>query len=356
MQPFEKSLGESIEKNGPITLGEFMARAVSYYYATRDPFGVKGDFTTAPEISQIFGELLGAWIVDTWHKLKTPEKFYLLECGPGRGTLMQDALRVTGNIKDFQKAISLHLLETSSVLMQRQAGKLSSFHPVWHQDISSIPTDAPWIMIANEFLDALPIEQMLFQDGVWLQRFVTCKQGVLSFVDLPAISSSPENRPENTHGILEIAPLRDAFWRTLCSKIKQARGAALIIDYGYMQSASGDTLQAVMQNKHAQVLKNVGEADLTAHVNFKALCDQALAEGLDVAGPLTQAKFLTALGLHARLSALLQSANAEQAALIKSGADRLIDENQMGRLFKVLAVSSGLTGQVEGFYSGYKSC
>ncbi len=322
----EDTIKQEIQHNGPMDVGAFMARVVAYYYNSRDPFGEGGDFTTAPEISQIFGELLGAWAADCWTQMGRPSKFMLVECGPGRGTLMVDALRATAKIPGFHEAAQIHLIENSESLKARQRDVLQDFDVSWHDGLEGVPDNAPLILLANEFLDALPIRQFQRADGKWKERVIGV-DGAGNF----HFGLIPTAQPQNIEGdFYETSPACELFVKNTCERLKAQGGAALFIDYGYVEG-HGDTLQAVKNHDYVPVLEQVGEADLTAHVDFAAL-----SEGLVT----TQGEFLRALGISQRAAMLKQKATESQAKDIDEAVGRLTSTDQMGELFKVMAFSS----------------
>ena len=336
MTPLEKIIRERIARDGPMDVAAFMELAVTHYYATRDPLGAKGDFTTAPEISQMFGELIGLWAADVWLKLGSPPAFQLIECGPGRGTLMADVLRAARKVPGFVDAAQIVLIENSPVLIEKQKLALKDFKVVWtdslgHPHINS--SGAPLILLANEFLDALPVRQMIGGK----ERVVIVKNGHLAF--------------EPTGGTpREVSPAREAFTRQTAKLLKARRGAALFIDYGYEGPAEGETLQAIREHKFVGALEYVGEADLTAHVDFGALKTVAREEGVKTGGPAGQGDFLFRLGINERANVLLGAArNAEQRSAIASSLARLTEPEQMGRLFKVMALWHDDNLAVDGF-------
>ncbi len=328
-------LKDIIQKEGPIDVGRFMALALGHpefgYYMTRDPFGRGGDFTTAPEISQMFGEMIGAWVADVWTQMGRPD-FVLLECGPGRGTLMADMMRATKNVPGFHEACSVHLMEISPVLKDKQAGVLADYKPMWHAGLESVPKDKPLIMIANEFLDALPVRQFVRDGGAWHERMVDFKDGTFVFV------------PEQGE-IMEQSPACVDFIKDVSAHLQKTGGAALFIDYGYT-SGTGESLQAVKNHKYVPVLEDVGNADLTAHVDFAALKEVA---GVKVLGPVEQGAFLRKLGIEARAEMLAQKAAPEQKVQLQNALQRLCDSGQMGSLFKVMGLVHGETIHPAGF-------
>ncbi|HEY8191572.1 MAG TPA: SAM-dependent methyltransferase [Alphaproteobacteria bacterium] len=337
MTPLEQIIRQCIAAEGPMGVGTFMALALGHpeqgYYMTRDPFGRAGDFTTAPEISQMFGELLGLWAADVWIKLSRPARFDFIECGPGRGTLMADALRATRKIEGFHAAAHITLMEISPVLKAKQQDALKEYKVQWidglnHPVIQS--SNHSLILLANEFLDALPVEQWEFKDGEWQERVIEVnEQDGLTF------TTSPRRKRESrriltrvTEGdVFEDSPAREEFVRDVSIILKQRQGAALFVDYGH-EGGMGDTLQAVRSHKFVPVLEEIGNADLTSHVDFAALKLIAAENGVDVLGPTGQGRFLETLGLRERAAALGQSAELA----------RLAAPENMGRLFKAMAL------------------
>ena len=284
----------------------------AYYYATRDPFGTEGDFTTAPEISQMFGEIVGAALADCWARAGRPEAVYA-ELGPGRGTLAADALRV---MRSTALAPPVHFVETSPLLREAQSRQVSG--AAWHDTIHDLP-DLPLLLVANEFFDALPIRQ--FVDGH--ERKVVIAGGGLAF--------------DRDGALEEESPARETAMKQLAAKLVRNGGVALIIDYGHERSAAGDTLQAVRRHRFAHILEAPGEQDLTSHVNFEALGKAAREAGADVTSVVEQGPWLEQLGIMARASALAARA-PERAAEIEAARARLCRPDAMGALFKVMAV------------------
>ena len=345
-------LKRRIETDGPITIADYMEACLGDpdfgYYATRDPLGAKGDFTTAPEISQIFGELIGLWCVLVWQEMGAPASVRLIELGPGRGTLMADALRAAKSVQSFYDACEVHLVETSPVLSEIQAKTIVGFDksPQWHADLVDV-SGGPAILIANEFLDALPVRQFMKQDGQWFERCVALsKEGKLQFQfrDNPLeteASLSEDLRAQARDGdMAEIRPASISIVEALAARARKAPVAALFIDYGHSESAPGETLQAVRRHDYVDPLEEPGMADLTAHVDFDQLGDAARSRELDVHGPLNQRDFLLELGLKERCERLMQDANDVTKETLATGARRLVDPAQMGKLFKVMALTS----------------
>jgi SAM-dependent MidA family methyltransferase len=321
-------------------LDHFMARANAAYYATSDPFT---DFTTAPEISQVFGELLGLWAAEMWQAMGAPDPVLLAEAGPGRGTLMADALRAIGQAAPaFGRALRLHLVEISPRLRATQAEKLPG--ATWHDRLEDLPP-GPLLLLANEFLDALPIRQFVWRDG-WRERFVEDGRFVETLpLSAPgggegrgeAGDASSTERPLQEGTILEHPEAALPLISALAARIAAHGGAALFLDYGPEISAPGDSLQALRGGKPANPLADPGHADLTAHVDFARLADAARGAGARVHGPVPQGKFLARLGLFQRTGALARQ-NPQRAGALRDAAARLSEPDQMGRLFKAMAV------------------
>jgi NADH dehydrogenase [ubiquinone] 1 alpha subcomplex assembly factor 7 len=345
--PLGAELVEYIRHEGPISLARFMALALGHprygYYVTRDPLGHAGDFTTAPEISQMFGELVGLWAAQAWSAAGRPVRLALVELGPGRGTLMVDALRAIARaLPDLLTALSLHLVETSPVLRQAQASRLALHCPTWHADLSTLPR-GPTIVIANEFFDALPIRQFVHVAGLWRERLVGLAENRLAFglssepATMPGLPSAPDG------AVIELAEASAAIMGAIARRIARDGGAALVIDYGHLESGFGDTLQALSRHGFADPLDRPGEADLTAHVDFAALARVAAGEGARIEMMMNQADFLDSLGVRERAARLRQRASPEGAAATDAALLRLTDRapRGMGGLFKVLGLSGG---------------
>lgn len=314
MNEVEERLKARIAAGGPIGVDTFMAEANAHYYATRDPLGPAGDFVTAPEISQMFGEIIGAALVDVWVRAGSPERIAYVEMGPGRGTLATDALRVMAKAGLRPE---IHFVEASAVLreIQWQAHNDAEFHT----SLLTIPADRPLLIVANEFFDALPIRQWIGKN----ERQVTLEGEKFAFtVDGDIREDSPE---------------RDAVAWEVAVQLDVRGGIALIIDYGHARSGLGDTLQAVSGHRFADVLTDPGERDLTAHVDFEALFRAAQSIPVEIAGPVDQGSWLEALGIGPRAAALAAK-NPDQTEAIAAARRRLCDEDQMGRLFKLIAM------------------
>ena len=303
-------------------LDHFMARANAAYYATRDPFA---DFTTAPEISQVFGELLGLWAAVTWRSLGSPSPVSFVELGPGRGTLMADAMRAVARaVPEFRAAVAVHLVETSPRLRAAQRERIGE--AVWHEALDTVP-DGPMIVLGNEFLDALPIRQFVRRGAGWTERFV----GPDGFIEEPA-GDGPEIEAEDSD-VAERRESADDLATMLATRFARHPGAALFLDYGPESSATGDSLQAIAGGRPADPLGQAGAADLTAHVDFARFSAAALAAGGQVHGPMPQ-------GLFRRTNQLARHLPPRQAAAMMEGARRLGEPDRMGRLFKAIAVIS----------------
>lgn len=356
----EALLRQRIALAGPISVASFMAEALGHpqhgYYITRDPLGAAGDFTTAPEISQMFGEMLGAWLADCWQRLGCPDPVNLVELGPGRGTLMADALRATAKVPGFHAALRLALVETSPALRQCQAQALNGRAPVWYDRLADVPT-GPLLLVANEFFDALPIRQFVRMARGWAERMIGIdSNGQLAFTLgpasaglLPAGLADPRIAPG---AVAELCPAGVGIAGEVGRRLTTDAGAALIIDYGYCGPAIGDTLQALRAHRPVPVLDAPGTADLTAHVDFTALgraagdagaaCHPAPGQAIDQ-GPL-----LLSLGIALRADALKRRA-PDKADSIDAALARLVSPDQMGRLFKAIALTSPGLGVPAGF-------
>ena len=349
MTDLASRIARRIRREGPLSVAAFMAMAlhdpVGGYYARRDPLGRAGDFITAPEISQIFGELIGLWLADLWDRMGRPAPVILAELGPGRGTLMNDALRAAAAMPGFRNAAVVHLVEASPVLRQAQRQRLAEAEPRFAADVAALP-DGPLLLVANEFLDALPVRQLVRGGAGWRERLVSADEaGRLIFAEGPehpalAALAPPGLREVPPGAVVEICPAAAALAASLGARLARQPGAALFIDYGYFPSAPGATLAAIRQQAGAAVLDEPGSADLSAHVDFAAFAEAARAAGAAVHGPVPQGRFLEALGGRARLAALAARATAAQRAQLASGLARLIDPAEMGKLFKALALTS----------------
>lgn len=338
-------MARAIALAGPVSLSQFMGAANAHYYATRDPLGAHGDFTTAPEISQMFGELVGLALTDLWHRAGQPDARYV-EYGPGRGTLAADALRAMATVG---LTPPVHLIETSPALRQRQAKAVP--HAEWCIDLVGVPEDGALLVVANEFFDALPIRQLVRTPEGWRERLVACQDTLF----IPVIGNTlfdpivpPQFADAPVGSILEISPPGVAVMRALARRLVAQGGAAFVIDYGYRGPAIGDTFQAVRGHRFANPFDTPGEQDLTAHVDFGTLAEAAASEGATVHGPVEQGVFLNALGIGPRAEALSRAA-PERAGAVAAERDRLVGAEAMGQLFKVLCVTAPGWPVPEGF-------
>jgi len=359
--PLEAEIRRRIAAAGPMPVGEYMALCLADpahgYYTARDPFGGRGDFITAPEISQMFGEMIGLWMAAVWRQMGAPENVHIVELGPGRGTMMKDALRAAKVMPGFHEAVVVHLVEISPVL---EAAQQRTLEPLgvplyWHRALADVPHGAA-IVVANEFFDALPVCQAVKTEDGWYERLVDLDaSGQLAF------TIAPEPLPH--FGLLLAPAVRNApdgsifEWRTdtlameIGARLARDGGSALVIDYGHAESATGETLQAVGKHVYANPLVAPGNVDLTAHVDFQALGGAAEAMGAIGFGPLTQSQFLRRLGIVTRAAKL--KASAADAAAIDSALKRLISEGEagMGTLFKAAAFAHPKLGVPPGFES-----
>lgn len=336
-----------VRQAGPLPLSRFMADAVAEYYATREPFGTRGDFTTAPEISQMFGELLGLWAADTWTRLGRPRPCALVELGPGRGSLMSDLLRAARVEPGFLDALAIHLVETSAGLRARQRATLAGCGKTLNfaGSFAEVPA-MPFLLVANEFFDALPIRQFQMTAGGWRERLVGL-DGEERFVFLLApepVSLSallaPAQRNADAGKVVEICLPGRGLAAEIAERCRRHPGAALAIDYGAPESGFGDTLQALRRHAHVSPLEDPGEVDLTAHVDFAALAAAAKGQGARVFGPLAQGEFLERLGIRLRAARLKAGADAGQARAVDQALTRLTSPDAMGSLFQCLCIAS----------------
>ncbi|MFD2185080.1 class I SAM-dependent methyltransferase [Rhodoplanes azumiensis] len=362
VSPLADLLRRKIADHGPLPLAEWMAVCLGHpehgYYATRDPLGRAGDFVTAPEISQMFGEVLGLWAAAVWQQMGAPVPVRLVELGPGRGTMMADILRAARVLPGFRAALRVHLVETSPVLAERQRESLAGAGvPIaWHRDLGEVP-DGPTILVANEFFDAFPVHQAEKTRDGWCERQVgLAPDGGFALRLGPADPNLAERIPE----FWRVAPSGTLFeWRDEAPVAALARrvaagGAALVIDYGHVDQGPGETLQAMRGHAFADPFSSPGEADLTAHVDFVALAATAGAAGAAVHGPVTQASLLKNLGIEARAAAL-KATNPDRAAEIDAALARLVDtktKTGMGGLFKAIGLADPALGPLPGLIAG----
>nr|WP_228275308.1 SAM-dependent methyltransferase [Sphingosinithalassobacter tenebrarum] len=326
-------------------LAQYMGEANGHYYATRDPLGARGDFTTAPEISQMFGELIGLWLADIWVRGDRPPVRYV-ELGPGRGTLASDALRA---MKKVGLEPPVHFIETSPVLRAAQAESVP--HAEWHIDLVGVPDDAALLIVANEFFDALPIRQFVRTEAGWCERLVDCRDGRFRAVtgDRAFDQIVPQHLRDAPEGsVFETSPAGIAVMRQLAARLHEQGGVGLIADYGYRGPAIGETLQAVRSHEYADPFADPGEQDLTAHVDFATLAAEAATEDLETYGPVEQGPFLEALGIGPRAAALAAAAPAH-AEDVDIAMRRLTGPDTMGHLFKMLAIAAPGAPEPAGF-------
>jgi SAM-dependent MidA family methyltransferase len=341
MTPLAAKLADLIRAQGPIPVSVYMAACLGDsdhgYYTGRDPLGQAGDFTTAPEISQMFGELIGLWCAAVWQSMGSPHAVALVELGPGRGTLMADALRAAKALPPFLAAADLHLVESSPTLRAAQKTALSGHDVSWHDRIDTLP-GGPLIVVANEFFDALPIRQYVRRPDGWHERHVDVSEegDGFRFVLAPDTVDLDADAPDGA--VVEACPSGRAIAQEIGRRIHVHGGAALIIDYGPARPGPGDSLQAVRNHRYHPVLDDPGEADLTAHVDFAALAAEAQATGAKASAVLNQGAFLRAMGIDARAEALTRKATETQKQGIFAAHERLTAPHAMGHLFKVMTI------------------
>jgi NADH dehydrogenase [ubiquinone] 1 alpha subcomplex assembly factor 7 len=341
-----EQIDAQITADGPMSLSTYMALCLSHprhgYYAVGRPIGAAGDFITAPEISQMFGEIIGFFLVNLWQQMGQPTSFTLLELGPGRGTLMQDALRAASKADGFENALHLQLFESNALLKGEQAKRLGAYSPYWSTEIDAV-SDDPVFVVANEFFDALPIKQFVKTDDGWHERLIGLKNNARLF----GLSPEPiaeSAAPEAVHGafpgeVLELSAAAATAMQRIARKVALQGGAILAIDYGYGKTQTGETFQAVKDHAFADPLEAPGEADLSSHVNFEVLAAAAKATGLAVPPLADQGEWLLKLGLGERARKLAKS-NPAEAANIARAIERLTSPEKMGTLFKVLCAHS----------------
>ncbi|MBU6463310.1 MAG: SAM-dependent methyltransferase [Bradyrhizobium sp.] len=358
--PLQIELRRLIKSSGPMPVWRYMELCLTHpefgYYVSRDPLGREGDFTTAPEVSQMFGELLGLWTASVWKAIGSPPVLRLIELGPGRGTMMADALRALRVLPPLYQALSIHLVEINPVLREKQKATLSSARNIaWHDNIDDVP-DGPAVILANEYFDVLPIHQAVRRQTGWHERTVDLDDaGKLAF----GIAADPIPRFEVLlPPLVRAAPVGAVFeWRPdteimkLASRVRDQDGAALIIDYGHLRSDAGDTFQAIARHNFTDPLKDPGQADVTAHVDFQALARAAEDIGALAHGPVPQGDFLKRLGIETRAATLMAKASHKVSEDILAALKRLVGGGRggMGSMFKVLAVSEPNLTLLAGF-------
>ena len=358
--PLQSEIKKLIKSSGPMPVWRYMELCLTHpdhgYYISRDPLGREGDFTTSPEVSQMFGELLGLWVGSVWKAMGSPSLLRLIELGPGRGTMMADALRALRVLPPLYQALSIHLVEINPVLREKQKAALSGVRiTAWHDSLDQVP-NGPAVILANEYFDVLPIHQAVKRETGWHERTVEIDDGgklAFGFADEPMPRFEVLLPP-----LVRAAPIGAVFeWRSdteimkIATRVRDQRGAALIIDYGHVRSDAGDTFQAIARHSFADPLKNPGQADVTAHVDFQALARAAEDLGARVHGPVPQGDFLKWIGIETRAVTLMAKASHEVSEDISSALKRLIGGGRggMGSMFKVLAISGPQLTALAGF-------
>jgi NADH dehydrogenase [ubiquinone] 1 alpha subcomplex assembly factor 7 len=357
--PLLEEIKRLIRSSGPMPVWRYMELCLMHpqhgYYVSRDPLGREGDFTTAPEVSQMFGELLGLWSASIWRAIGSPPTLRLVELGPGRGTMMADALRALRVLPPLYQSLSIHLVEVNPVLREKQRESLTGVRNIsWHRSIDEVP-EGPVVILANEYFDVLPIHQVVKRETGWHERVIEIDaDGELVF----GATAEPLPRFEVLlPSLVRAAPLGAIFeWRPdteimkLATRVRDQDGAALIVDYGHVRSDVGDTFQAIARHSFADPLKNPGQADITAHVDFEALARAAEDVRARVHGPVTQGEFLKRLGIEARAAGLMAKASPEVSAEIAGALKRLTDPGRggMGSMFKAMAISEPQLASIAG--------
>ena len=358
--PLQSEIKKLIKSSGPMPVWRYMELCLTHpehgYYVSRDPLGREGDFITAPEVSQMFGELLGLWTASVWKAIGSPPVLRLVELGPGRGTMMADALRALRVLPPLFQSLSIHMVEINSVLRDKQKATLSGARNIdWHDTIDDIP-EGPAVILANEYFDVLPIHQAVRRHTGWHERVVDLDDsGKLIFAAAPEpiprfeVLLPPLVRAAPVGAVFEWRP--DAEIMKIATRVRDQDGAALIIDYGHLRSNAGETFQAIARHSFADPLKAPGQADVTAHVDFQALARAAEDLGARVHGPATQGDFLKRLGIETRAVTLMAKATHEVSEAISAALKRLTDSGRggMGSMFKVLAISEPNLTSLAGF-------
>ena len=349
--PLARKIAARLASGGPISVHDYIAACLydpeCGYYRTKAAIGQGGDFVTAPEISQVFGELIGLWAGEVWRQMGEPAPVRLVELGPGRGTLMADAIRALKVAPGFLSGATVHLVETSKTLRDSQRAALAQA-PVrisWHDDLMDVP-DGPAILIANEFFDCLPVQQFVFDgfSGGWRERMVGPDGDGFRLLTGSIVETAPALDPAVATEIEDGAILerRPAVGGVIDAIAARSRLAALIIDYGYSRLSIGDTVQAVSAHRFASMFDRPGESDITAHVDFLQLKQAAECAKMKTFGPMPMGEWLLRLGLETRVRQLVGRASEEEANETRGRVARLVDPAQMGVLFKVLALTNGI--------------
>lgn len=354
---------KDISENGPMPISKFMSQALNHYtqsyYKNLNPIGTNGDFITAPEISQLFGEIVGIWCANYWHTEKKPNKIKLIELGPGKGTLMSDILRATKHIEGFHNAVEICLVEINTKLKELQKQKIQHKKVSWFEHFDQIPQNCFSIIIANEFFDALPIEQYIKRDEIWHINMVdiegdpdnlcitkhVVKDNIRDF-----LTTKYPDAPEGS--IVEINDESAILIKSISKSIQKHGGAALVIDYGYIDNPNRNfisTLQSIKDHKFNPIFNEIGNSDITAHVNFSTLVETAAFYGAHTYGPISQGQFLQNMQIEVRKEMILKKTPPSQKDSFISGYNRLINKDQMGELFKVMAFSHKKTKNYIGF-------
>lgn len=335
-----------IRANGPMSVATYMGLCLTHpskgYYKVADPLGAQGDFVTAPEISQMFGELMGFWVVNLWQQMGSPKEFSLLELGPGRGTLMADMLRVACRAEGFRDALDLRLFETNPALIAEQNARLEPYDPKWIDSFEKVGP-GPLMVVSNEFFDALPIRQFVRTEDGWHERVIGLSDGKRSFglspTPIPSSAMPAAVADAALNSVFEVGLASGEVMKRIARIVSTQGGAILAVDYGYGRTQTGETLQGVRRHHYADVLDAPGETDLSAHVDFEALSTLAANAGLAVQPLATQGEWLVRMGINERTKQL-SLANPSAAGEVDGARRRLVEPEQMGTLFKVFCAAS----------------
>ncbi|MCL2505558.1 MAG: SAM-dependent methyltransferase [Alphaproteobacteria bacterium] len=335
-----------IKQQGPISVAAFMALALQHpnlgYYTTRNPIGRTGDFVTSPEVSQLFGEILGVWCVDVWTRIGKPDSFALLEMGAGSGVMMHDIIRVTEKVSEFANARKVFILESNKVLKDKQKSNIPCEYS-YVDSVSSVPHDLPLIIVANEFFDVMPVRQFEKTFQGWAECMVDIENNSLALAlrtlsDFEQQLIPPEKAEALPGTVFEFSPVSQSIMKEAAEAIAQRKGAMLVVDYGYSSEINYSTLQAVSKHKRASIFDNPGETDISYHVDFRDLAKVAETAGADVSFIVTQGEFLENFGIRLRAEKLKHNVNKKQALEIDTALKRLTSDDEMGSVFKVMEV------------------